>query len=380
MLIAHLSDTHLGATQFGLREREEDVYEAFDEVVETAIKDRVEAVIHAGDIFDSPKPSGTALVKLADALERLRAKGIRFFFTLGEHDISRVPGTPSPLLYHRVGLATYVGDGQPVTHRGLTVVGYQKHRRSEVDGLLEKLRSLDALTAASRGKKILVLHQGLVEAHRWAGELSASDLPRTFDYYAMGHLHDRFERRFDGLRGVVCYPGSTEATHVEGIRDFRKGFYLVDLSGPEARTDWIEIRSLRRQYRVELEYDRLQLAIGDLIEKLQGAAKKPILLLRIRGTNIASNRVSKSLESLQPHVLYHVWEPVAEEGEEEKTYLSRPVDLDAEILQFAAKITGSPAKAAFAVSTLLPLLAEGRGEEAFDLLWKTYTEERLKLD
>ena len=41
MLILHTSDTHLGYAQFDLEEREKDVYDAFSEIVDAAVKDRV---------------------------------------------------------------------------------------------------------------------------------------------------------------------------------------------------------------------------------------------------------------------------------------------------------------------------------------------------
>ena len=51
MLISHISDLHLGYSQFGLEEREEDVYQAFHEAIDTSIKERVKLVILAGDYF-----------------------------------------------------------------------------------------------------------------------------------------------------------------------------------------------------------------------------------------------------------------------------------------------------------------------------------------
>lgn len=108
VLIGHLSDTHLGAIPYDLRERERDFYLAFDEAIDRMIQEGVDMVIHAGDIFDAPKPGGDALAVLARALMKLKERRIPLFFTLGEHDISRLGGLPSPMLYQEVGLATYL--------------------------------------------------------------------------------------------------------------------------------------------------------------------------------------------------------------------------------------------------------------------------------
>ncbi len=135
MLILHTSDTHLGYAQFDLEEREKDVYDAFSEVIETAVKDRVDAVVHAGDIFHIPKPAGRPLVRLGEGIKTLRENGIRFYFTLGEHDILRMRGTPSALLFQKLGLATYVGDGTPVIDGDLMIVGFHKRRNVEIEEL-----------------------------------------------------------------------------------------------------------------------------------------------------------------------------------------------------------------------------------------------------
>ena len=61
MLISHISDLHLGYAQFNLQEREEDLYEVFEESVDKSIQEHAEAVILAGDIFHNPKPTGSAV-------------------------------------------------------------------------------------------------------------------------------------------------------------------------------------------------------------------------------------------------------------------------------------------------------------------------------
>ena len=283
MLIGHLSDTHLGAMPYNLKEREEDFYEAFDEAIRTMVKDHVDVVIHAGDIFDAPKPGGTALVKFLNGLKLLKENNIKFYFTMGEHDISRLPGIPSPFLIEEIDLASYIRDGNPHTYRDMTIVGFHKHRKTEVEDLRQKLKGLDSMAASTDGKKVLVLHQGMLEFHKYAGELVSTDLPAGFDYFAMGHLHDHYQSTFDGLHGPVCYPGSTDATSNEGIREFRKGFYITDVSGEVAKPDWIQLKSLRSEFAPEFSYERLADEVSGFVERLTGLAKQAMLSIRVRG-------------------------------------------------------------------------------------------------
>ena len=260
--IIHISDTHLGGAQFDSVDREQVVYVAFQEVVDAAVKDKVDAVIHAGDIFHYPKPGGRPLVKMGEALKTLSKNCISTFFTLGEHDISRITGTPSPYLFHKLELATYVGTGEPVMLGDLMIIGFNKYRRGEVDELIEELKAAGAKAKNHGGKKLLVLHQGLLEFHKFAGELTAKDLPPEFDYYAFGHLHDNFHRRFEGMQGPVCYPGSLDPTPGEGIKEYKKGYYFVDLSGAEANPQWVQLTSSRRMCHYDLEYESMMEGVG----------------------------------------------------------------------------------------------------------------------
>ena len=102
MLFSHISDTHLGLVQYGSEERTQDVYDVFNQAIDISIKDHVDFVIFAGDIFHVPNPNGTAIVQMANGLKRLKENNIDSFFILGEHDISRIRTTPIPYVYHNL--------------------------------------------------------------------------------------------------------------------------------------------------------------------------------------------------------------------------------------------------------------------------------------
>jgi DNA repair protein SbcD/Mre11 len=381
MLILHTSDTHLGYAQFDLEEREKDVYDAFSEIIDTAVKDRVDAVVHAGDIFHIPKPAGRPLVRLGEGIKTLREHGIRFYFTLGEHDILRMRGTPSAILFQKLGLATYVGDGQPVIDGDLMVVGFHKRRTIELDELRDGFKVADeAAKAHPEKKKVVVIHQGLLECHPY-GEITANDLPRHFDYYAMGHLHDHDERRFERLAGPVCYPGSIDPTPSEGIKEFKKGFFLVDLSGSEARPEWVGLKSSRQQFRFEVEYVRLREEMERIRKEIEERSlqKKPVILVRVKGQEIDNAKVAVSISGLRDLCLYPDWEPIVEGGPAGQEVLTdRPADIQEEMLRLAAIALGDEKRASFAVRELLPLLERGEKEEALDLVNRAYESSRFR--
>jgi len=76
LLISHISDIHLGYSQFNLQEREEDIYEIFEEAIDKSIEEHAEIIILAGDIFHTPRPSGASIIKLANQLKKLKEMAI----------------------------------------------------------------------------------------------------------------------------------------------------------------------------------------------------------------------------------------------------------------------------------------------------------------
>ena len=114
----------------------------------------------------------------------------------------------------------------------------------------------------------MVLHQGITEFNKFAGELQSTDLPKNFTYYAMGHLHDKDVKEFNHLKGPIVYPGSIELTTSEGIKDVKKGFFEVDISGNEAIPKWIELDT-RPQFSFKTEYKELTKTIDEITRKNQ---------------------------------------------------------------------------------------------------------------
>jgi DNA repair exonuclease SbcCD nuclease subunit len=370
MIFSHISDTHLGLTQYGLEEREDDIYSSFNESIDISIKDHVDFVIFAGDIFHVPNPSGTAILQMANALKRLKQNNIESFFVLGEHDVSRIRSDPIPYVYHNLEFSRYVGQGKPFIHRGVLIAGFDKIRRNEITQYLEKFSELDKIASEHQGHKILILHQGISEMNQFAGELASTDLPKNFTYYAMGHLHDRNLKKFSQLGGPIAYPGSIEMTNSEGIKETQKGFYQVDISESEAKSNWVKLNT-RPQLSEKVEYECLGENIGKILEKISTYSKKPILELKIHGKNIESEIIQRHTSRLAQHTLYYTWK-ILEEGSDNVILIDRPSSIDEELFKLATNFLGSNNKAIFAIQELLPLLSSNRIKEAENVILEEF--------
>jgi DNA repair exonuclease SbcCD nuclease subunit len=373
MIFSHISDTHLGLVQYGSEERVEDVYGAFNQAIDTSIKDHVNFVIFAGDIFHVPNPSGTAILQMANGLKRLKQNNIDSFFILGEHDISRIRSTPIPYVYHNLEFSQYIGQGQAIKYKDVLLAGFDKMRKREIPNFENSFSDLDKIAKDHSGHKILVMHQGITEFNKFAGELLSTELPKNFTYYAMGHLHDHDIRQFNHLNGPVAYPGSIELTTSEGIKETKKGFYEVDISAAEANSSWIEVET-RPQFSFKITYDNLVKSIDEISKKILAVERKPIIELKISGKKIENDLIQAQISRLEPHVLRCFWRIINDERIDSSIYFEKPNMIDEEMFKLSINALGSKQIANFAVKELLPLLSTKQRDEATHLVIENFHE------
>ena len=369
MKFSHISDTHLGLVQYGLEEREQDIYNSFNQAIDISINDKVDFVIFAGDVFHTPTPSGTAILQMANALKRLKQNGIESFFVLGEHDISRVRTTPIPYVYHNLEFSKYIGREEPVYYKNVMIIGLDKIRKNEMDGLEEKFSKLESLASKHDGHKILVLHQGITEVNKFAGEINSTDLPKNFTYYAMGHLHDKFLKQYEHLKGPLVYPGSTDMTSNQG--DVEKGFFEVDISEMDAKPEWKKLDT-RLQIIEKIEFEKIDSKIQELNEKISKLEKKPIIKIKIKGDNLERDVIESKFTELASKSLHFSWE-LSKEEDESSVFLNRPAQIDQELFKLAVNALKSEKLAHIAINELLPLLSTRQVDSATQVVIENFS-------
>ena len=372
MLFSHISDTHLGLVQYGSNERERDVYDAFNQAIDISISDKVDFVIFSGDIFENPKPNGNAILQMANALKRLKEKDIDSFFILGEHDVSNIKHqNPVPYIYHNLGFSKYIGNGKPIEYKGIMLVGFDKIRPPEMAQNEERFLDVDKSVEKFSGHKILVLHQGITEFNKFAGELQSTDLPKNFTYYAMGHLHDKDVKQFNHLKGPIVYPGSIELTTSEGIKDIKKGFFEVDISGNEAIPKWVELDT-RPQFSFKVEYKELTKAIDEITEKISSLAKKPVIEVKIQGEDIEIDHIQAQIARLSSSTIRCFWKIETKQISDSSVFLDRPNEIEDEIFKLSIKALDSEQDANFAINELLPKLSKDQTDQGLEIILENY--------
>jgi len=291
MRVAHISDTHLGYRQYNLDERENDFYEAFNEAIDKVIEERVDVLIHSGDLFDSPTPPIKALYVFKNALNKINGK-MKIYTVLGDHDTPKRKGMPPHKLFDIRVLGVGRLEWEEVD--GVLIAGISNLRGRGVELLKNELKKFDAI-AGKYKKSILIAHQAIDKYLPFEGayELKEDDLPRKAAYYAFGHLHSRILTKFS--EGYFAYAGSTEIIRKDEISSWKKkgkGFYIVDLEGDE-----IEIHEINLDIRPQIEIEIDEKKLEDVLS-YTNYPKPPVLHITVKGENINRQYVIEKLNRL----------------------------------------------------------------------------------
>lgn len=299
MRFAHLSDSHLGARQFGLLERETDFYEVFARTIDEIIEKDVDFVIHSGDLFDNNRPSTEALLAFQKALLRLNEARIPIYAIAGNHDsILRKGALPPQVLFKDIGLKLISPDNPVYVEGPVLICGIPYVASSQSRALKNAYVQLSSL-ADKYLKSILVSHQGIDKwMHEDTHEVELDEMPRNFDYYAMGHVHNYIEEDFG--KGKLVYPGSMEIWRVseynENYREFGKGFVVVDLSHDRPQVERVKVDLPREFYREVIDYNQFDERLHILKEKIKSLDNKPMLDLTVAGGDFDSADVYEAIQ------------------------------------------------------------------------------------
>lgn len=294
MRFAHLADTHLGHRQYGIYEREEDYYEVFNATVDKIIEMNVDFVIHSGDLFDSARPSTNALLAFQRGLLKLTNAGIPVYAIAGNHDsVLRTNVKPPIDLFEEPGLRI-IRLEEAFMEGDIFICGIPYVPKSKRDGLLKILEILSK-EAEKHEKSILVLHQGLDKTLPGdAYELDLDELPKNFDYYALGHIHNYFEEDYG--KGKLVYPGSMEMYKLnDNFEAYGKGFCVVDIDD-EVKVERIRIPLPRPYFREVIEYNNFNEELDRISRKLDEYDRKPMLDLLVKGGDFDAAEVYEIIQ------------------------------------------------------------------------------------
>ncbi|QHC55796.1 exodeoxyribonuclease I subunit D [Rathayibacter tanaceti] len=280
MRLLHTSDWHIGRTFHG-HSTVAALGEVLEALVETVRSERVDAVLVAGDVFDSAVPAAEHYTLLTRVLEAIRAAGAEVVLTSGNHDSPARLGFQAGLL-RSAGVHVLTDPeayAEPVVLRdraGLEVgvhgipflePALYRHRHPEEplrrheDVLAFAMRRVRASAEAAGRPWVVLAHcfavgapAAVLERDITAGGLDYVSVEHfaDADYAALGHLHGRAE-----LRPGVRYSGAP-LHYSFGEAGKPRGCWLVELGADgleEVR--WSPLPVPRRLSVIEGRLDEL---------------------------------------------------------------------------------------------------------------------------
>ncbi len=257
----HVADTHIGKTEFKLFEREQDFYKAFAQVINFAIENKVDFVIHSGDLFDVAKPPIRAILFVMDQLRKLKEANIPFFVIAGSHDIG--VGETVLSILDKAGLLINLSDSR--YYNGLEVSGefVNDVYICGIYGKRAKIREIyQNLKAVPKGKfNIFMFHHTISDISPKFADIETTLLPKGFDYYAAGHWHGFFKEPYD--KGIIIYPGSTEYCDVKEMLNNTPGFIFFNRG--EIKRIEIKTRGIKKfEIENESEIEKIPNGHGEI--------------------------------------------------------------------------------------------------------------------
>ena len=246
MKLAHLADSHLGIRQYhrqtssGINQREADVAQAFRTTIDAVITAKPDAIVVAGDLFHSVRPTNAAIVFAFRQFQRLREALPKAPLVLiaGNHDTPRSVETGSILrLFEELGVDVAADEARRLVYPDLDL--------SVLAVPHQVVRAPDRPALEPDGDekyRVLLAHAEVEGEHpvgRGAADYTGAVITKSelhlpdWSYVALGHYHTQHQvDKRAWYSGSLEYIGPNVWGEIADDADhgaYGKGWLLVDL-------------------------------------------------------------------------------------------------------------------------------------------------------
>ena len=252
MKILHVADTHLGysayrrVTEEGINQREMDTYDAFKQFIDCALKSKPDLVIHAGDLFDSVRPTNRAITFAINQILRLSKQEIPFVIIAGNHEHPKLKETG-----HIFSILDHIENVYPIYNASYEIIPFeidgnkitihaipQTTTKQEFNDNLKKLKP-----EKNTDYNILLVHGGAKGIKEFSmNEFNELIIPTqylksNFDYMALGHYH-----KYVKVSENAFYSGSTECFTFSDAGE-QKGFIELESKDGKIKHNFVPLKN-----------------------------------------------------------------------------------------------------------------------------------------
>jgi len=349
MKILHVSDTHLGysayrkATADGINQREIDVYDAFKQFVDYALKSKPDLIIHAGDLFDSVRPNNRAITFAIKQILRLSKERIPSVIIAGNHEHPKLKETG-----HIFSIFEHIEHVYPIYNAKHEVLSFkinnnkisiqavpQCELKKQFDDELKKIKpdsSADYNVFVSHGAVAGIKAFSMNEFNELM--IPVKVLSADFDYIALGHYHT-----YTKLANNAFYSGSTERFTFTDAND-KKGFIEIDSAKGKLKQNFVELK-IRQMIDSEpvncsnLKLEEIMKKIKEIIREIDPKEKTFRITLEDIPAHIYRGLDFREIKKLSSEAIHYEIKPnVVKEGGLKTTTTSKIGSLVGEFKQF----------------------------------------------
>lgn len=246
-----MSDCHVGSWR-DYRMRELNL-RAFSTTIDTCIKNNVDFILISGDLFNTAFPGVDVLKEVVLKLKQIYDRNIPVYIIQGSHDYSPTGKTILDVL-ENAGLCINVAKGEVIEGKLKLNFTVDKKTGAKITGLIGRKGTLEKNyyeqlmkenLESEDGFKIFMFHSAITEYKpndlAEIDSLELSFLPKSFSYYAGGHMHTVFEN-FENDYGLIVYPGPLFPNNIKELEKLNNGgFHIVNYENKKLETKHIPI-------------------------------------------------------------------------------------------------------------------------------------------
>ncbi|EGP9128964.1 exonuclease SbcCD subunit D [Listeria monocytogenes] len=307
----HMADLHLDSPFIGLSTLpqplfsaiQESTFQSLERITTVAIKEAVDFVLIAGDIYDSEDQSVRAQARFAKEMKRLEAANIPVFMIHGNHDFieKHKEKLALPSNVHVFSEQVEVMSHKTATGVSVNIYGFsynERHIRSSRVGEYKIQGDADFHIALLHGSEVSSSEEHDVYAPFRVQEISR----KGFDYWALGHIH---KRQLLAESPSIYYPGNIQGRNRKESGE--KGASIITLSEASTTIDFIGTSPIIWEEAVitlpeNSEINAFYRETTKLLESYQGRSHSYFLHIIVKMENKQKIDTNDWLQMLQEEV------------------------------------------------------------------------------
>ena len=321
--VLHFADAHIDMANYGRHDPEsgipyriQDFLKSLDTIVDTAISEKVDLVLFAGDAYKDRTPAPTYQREWQKRIMKLSVAGIPTLLLIGNHDVSPAAGRANSfqefdtlqvphirLISKPEFLTPQDLEGVPVQVLAMPWITRSTVAAAMLNaGLPEEADPLEhiqdtyaalvnrRLSEADPAIPVILLAHASVEGATYGGErlvMLGNDLvlspglvkDKRISYTALGHIHKK-QNLNEGGQPPVVYPGSIERVDFGEAGD-DKFFVIASVENGRTEVEFRQLAGIRPFIDRHITLENAEDVTGQLIQVLPDPERMKDAIVRL---------------------------------------------------------------------------------------------------